>query len=512
MKLSTRLAGLVACSILGLILVAFLSLLTLRSLLLDDKRAEIQTVLGLAAASVKEFQAQEQGGKLSRDEAQAKAIDVLKTLRNGKTAYVWVRTTGALGLVLPNQADVGKVDFGKKLPDGRFDFQRYLDGLANQEIAYVQLMVKKPGTDVEVPKINGVVKIAGWDWVVGFGVWVDDVDEIFWRTAWSVIGLSLAVFVVLAFWAVRVSQGIYKTLGGEPHKAAQIAASIANGDLRRRDHETYRPGSLMESVSTTQASLNQLVNQVRKASENLETASIEIAQGNQDLSSRTESQASALEETAASMEELSSSVRQNADSAQVANQLAQNASQVAVRGGDVVTQVVETMKGIHESSKKIADIISVVDGIAFQTNILALNAAVEAARAGEQGRGFGVVASEVRSLAGRSAAAAKEINTLISASVEKVGSGSKLVEQAGATMSEMVESVKRVTLIMGEIATASHEQSAGIEQIDQAVTEMDNTTQQNAALVEQATATSELLQAQAGKLAEAGRQFKLGRV
>ncbi len=251
------------------------------------------------------------------------------------------------------------------------------------------------------------------------------------------------------------------------------------------------------------------VRTVREASMSLQLASSEIASGNNDLSARTEQQASALEETAASMEELGSTVRQNADNARQANQLAVSASTVAVQGGDVVAEVVETMKGINASSNKIADIISVIDGIAFQTNILALNAAVEAARAGEQGRGFAVVASEVRSLAGRSAEAAKEIKTLISASVERVEQGTLLVDKAGATMTEVVASIRRVTDIMGEISAASSEQSAGVGQVGEAVTQMDQATQQNAALVEEMAAAASALNAQAGELVNAVAVFKL---
>jgi methyl-accepting chemotaxis protein len=253
-----------------------------------------------------------------------------------------------------------------------------------------------------------------------------------------------------------------------------------------------------------------IVSSVRNNAESVATGSTEIAQGNHDLSARTESQASALEETAASMEELSATVKQNADSARQANQLAMSASMVAINGGEVVAQVVDTMKGINESSRKIADIISVIDGIAFQTNILALNAAVEAARAGEQGRGFAVVASEVRSLAGRSAEAAREIKNLINTSVERVEQGSILADKAGTTMTEVVNSIKRVTYIMGEISAASNEQALGVAQVGEAVTQMDHTTQQNAALVEEMAAAASSLKSQAQVLVKAVAVFRLG--
>jgi methyl-accepting chemotaxis protein len=299
-------------------------------------------------------------------------------------------------------------------------------------------------------------------------------------------------------------------VGGEPAQAAAVARSVAQGDLSLRVPVAANDNhSIMAALAQMSEYLVTIVAQVRASSDSIATGSSEIAQGNNDLSGRTEQQASSLEETAASMEQLSSTVKQNADNARQANQLALGASTVAVKGGQVVGEVVHTMKGINDSSKKIADIINVIDGIAFQTNILALNAAVEAARAGEQGRGFAVVASEVRSLAGRSADAAKEIKGLITASVERVEQGTALVDQAGATMSEVVASIKRVTDIMGEISAASTEQSAGVAQIGEAVSQMDQATQQNAALVEESAAAAESLKSQAEQLVQAVAVFKL---
>jgi methyl-accepting chemotaxis protein len=288
---------------------------------------------------------------------------------------------------------------------------------------------------------------------------------------------------------------------------------VADGDLSSRVLATGRNeiSLLLQALDRMSDRLTTAVSNVRQNSESVATASAQIAQGNQDLSERTEQQASALQETAASMEQLGSTVKQNADNARQANQLARGASAVAVKGGDVVGQVVQTMKGINDSSKKIADIISVIDGIAFQTNILALNAAVEAARAGEQGRGFAVVASEVRSLAQRSAAAAKEIKTLIGVSVERVEQGTALVDQAGSTMTEIVASIQRVTDIMGEIGAASIEQSRGVAQVGEAVSQMDQATQRNAALVEESAAAAESLKGQAQQLVQSVAVFKIVR-
>ncbi|MFP5505483.1 MAG: methyl-accepting chemotaxis protein [Gammaproteobacteria bacterium] len=324
---------------------------------------------------------------------------------------------------------------------------------------------------------------------------------------------NLSILVILAGVALAVAIGFLtiRAIARPLNEAVRVARSVAAGDLTQSIEVTSNDetGQLMRAMQDMNESLVGIVGQVRTGTETIAVASREIASGNASLSSRTESQASSLEETASSMEELTSTVKQNAENARQANQLVNSTAEIAARGGQVVGQVVHTMASIKESSRKISDIIGVIDGIAFQTNILALNAAVEAARAGEQGRGFAVVASEVRNLAQRSAGAAKEIKALIEDSVGKVDNGGKLVDEAGKTMDEIVGSVKRVTDIMSEIAAASQEQSMGIEQVNQAITQMDDVTQQNAALVEEAAAAAESLQDQAAKLAEAVSVFRL---
>jgi len=321
----------------------------------------------------------------------------------------------------------------------------------------------------------------------------------------------VALVVAIALGVLAFAWYIASVLQRRVAISQAVAERVRDGDLTVPVVDDARDefSPLLASLRDMQTSLTKVVGSVRQNAESVSTASSQIAQGNQDLSQRTEEQASALQETAASMEQLSSTVKQNADNAKQANQLALSASTVAIQGGEVVGQVVNTMKAINDSSKKIADIISVIDGIAFQTNILALNAAVEAARAGEQGRGFAVVATEVRSLAGRSAEAAKEIKSLINASVERVEQGTTLVDQAGVTMTEVVNSIKRVTDIMGEISSASAEQSAGVSQVGDAVSQMDQVTQQNAALVEESAAAAESLKGQALQLVQIVSVFKL---
>ncbi|MEO5932963.1 MAG: methyl-accepting chemotaxis protein [Duganella sp.] len=343
--------------------------------------------------------------------------------------------------------------------------------------------------------------------VKGMDQFAEEANDVADSASVWMITLSVAATLLALIAAHLLTRSIVLPL----RRALEVARTVAGGDLRTRFETCSKDetGQLLQALKEMNDSLKNIVGQVRAGTDTIATASTQIASGNQDLSSRTEQQASALEETASSMEEITSTVRENGDNARHANQMAVSASDVAVKGGAVVAKVIDTMGSITDSSRKIVDIIGVIDGIAFQTNILALNAAVEAARAGEQGRGFAVVATEVRNLAQRSASAAKEIKTLIGNSVEKVEMGSQLVNQAGTTMDEIVASVKRVTDIMAGIAVATQEQDTGIEQVNQAITEMDSVTQQNAALVEEAAAAAEALQDQAVSLAQLVSVFKL---
>ena len=324
------------------------------------------------------------------------------------------------------------------------------------------------------------------------------------------VGLALLATAIAVLCGVLITRGVLRALGAEPDALSKAASKVASGDLSSIAGAGAAPaGSVLASLSAMQQNLASIVTKVRGATDSISTGTSEIAMGNVDLSQRTEEQASALQQTAATMEEFTSTIRNNAENAKVADQLAINASAVATQGGEVVSKVVDTMKAINDSSRKISDIIGVIDGIAFQTNILALNAAVEAARAGEQGRGFAVVATEVRNLAQRSATAAKEIKALINESVEKVSMGTSLVDQAGRTMAEVVGAIKRVSDIVGEISSASAEQSSSVAQIGQAVNQMDQATQQNAALVEEGAAAAQSLELQAKQLTEAVQAFKL---
>jgi methyl-accepting chemotaxis protein len=397
--------------------------------------------------------------------------------------------------------------------DGRADLRAYVAGARGLVEAALNGTADAPmvdGFDALFTKLEGSMEKVGEAIEAEADAAATEKTATFARITVVLCAVIAAAGAWIGLCAFLFARALQARLGAEPAHLGVAAQRIAAGDLSPvAGAERAAMGSVMAAMAAMRDSLVGIVTQVRAASENIATGSTQIAQGNDDLSARTEQQAAALEETAASMAELGSTVKQNADNAKQANQLAQGASTVAVKGGEVVGQVVETMKGINDSSKKIADIISVIDGIAFQTNILALNAAVEAARAGEQGRGFAVVASEVRNLAQRSAEAAKEIKTLINASVERVEQGTALVDQAGTTMTEVVGAIKRVTDIVGEISAASTEQSAGVAQVGEAVSQMDQATQQNAALVEESAAAAESLRNQAQQLVQAVAVFKL---
>ena len=505
----TKLGIFTAFSITGLLLVALSLVFAQYQEGLEQRKTQVRHAVETASGALTWAQQQEASGQMTRAQAQTLAQQSIAAMRFGNGEYFWILDRQGVMLMHPIRPELqGKGPEAVRDPNGVLVTQEAARAAQDGGKGFFHYVWAKPGKDKAVDKVSYAQAFAPWGWIVVSGLYMDDVHDAF-RANLTRVGLwLLVVLLVIGGIAVLITSSIVDGV----RRCVQALDAIAQGDLSHSLHTTAKDeiGMLMRSLAQMQERIGSVVATVRQGSEGVATASAEIAQGNHDLSARTESQASALEQTAASMEELNATVRQNADNARQANQLAQNASSVAAQGGEVVANVVRTMREINDSSGKIADIIAVIDSIAFQTNILALNAAVEAARAGEQGRGFAVVAGEVRSLAQRSAEAAREIRQLIHASVERVEAGSSLVDRAGQTMAEVVRSIQRVTDIMGEISAASSEQSRGVAQVNEAVTQMDQSTQQNAALVEQMAAAAASLNQQAQELVSTVAVFRLG--
>jgi methyl-accepting chemotaxis protein len=481
-----------------------------RNVMLHERKESLRSAIDIADSIVKDYAAQVSKGTLTLEEAQKLAKSRLGVMRFGTEGYMTGFDENFIGLFNPNPAIIGKNLANNKDADNKFYVQEMKQLARNGNEAFVPYNYPHRDEKIPRPRIAYAKYFQPWGWTYYTGVFVEDVNNDFYADLQKMALYLALIGGALTLLTMMVIRSVKRSLGGEPDYASGIAAQIADGNLDLQvEVGANDSSSLLYMMRQMQQRLSATVIQIRQGTDSIHLGAREIAAGNLDLSSRTEQQAASLEETASSMEELTATVKQNADNARQAGQLAQSASDIAERGGDVVGQVVQTMQGITESSRKIADIIGVIDGIAFQTNILALNAAVEAARAGEQGRGFAVVASEVRSLAQRSAQAAKEIKGLIGDSVDRVSSGSQLVERAGATMDEVVVAVKRVTDIMGEISSASEEQSHGIAQVNDAITQMDQVTQQNAALVEQAAAAAGSLEEQARMLKSAVSAFSV---
>ncbi|MGF6243964.1 methyl-accepting chemotaxis protein [Paraburkholderia sp. GAS38] len=511
-RLKVRLWLAVAVMCMGILAIGLWGAFKARETMIAGREAELKSVVSVAYGVVNRYNELAAAGTLPLADAQRNALADLKAMHyDGSGGYLVITDAHAKVLMHGVRSELDGKDMSQFTdPTGHHVFQEGSDLAERNGEGFMNLQFMKPVTNKMAPKVNYVRLFKPWDWTIITGVFTDDIDAAFYLTLVQYVVAALFLCVAVSIVIGLIARSILRQLGGEPAYAAQIATRIADGELdvvvaTRNGDDT----SLLAAMQRMQLRLAQAIAQIRGGATLLSTVSGEIASGNADLSRRTEEQATALGETAASMEQITATVKQNADNARQASQLAHNASETAVRGGDVVGKVVETMHGISQSSLRIGDIIGVIEGIAFQTNILALNAAVEAARAGEEGRGFAVVAGEVRNLAQRSAAAAKEIKALIEESAAQIAGGSQFVERAGETMQEVVQAVRRVTDIMGEISAASVEQSSGIEQVNIAVASMDRTTQQNAALVEQASASAEVLKEQTAQLEAAIAVFTL---
>lgn len=495
----------------ALLIVTVVNAFDARNAQLDARRLDLADVTDMAVSIVADYAKQADAGKLSVDDAKAQAIARIDAQRYGATGYITIVRSDSVLIDHPISPKLNGKDMSafRDAKGGALYHDIAAAGSSAGGTGYLSYWWPKPGETVPSEKIGYVKRFAPWNWDFIAGAYMDDIQAQFYHTLERSAGMLVLLSVLVSFVASWVVRNVVRSIGGEPSAAAGIATQIASGDLAT--HIELRHGdasSLLFSLREMRNQLAATVGRIKHSAETITVASKEIAAGNLDLSSRTEEQAASLQQTAASMDELTKTVTQNADNAATASELAADASTIAARGGQVVNDVVEKMAGITVSSRKIGEIISVIEGIAFQTNILALNAAVEAARAGEEGRGFAVVAGEVRNLAQRSATAAKEIKVLIDQSVSQVGEGSTLAGKAGSTIGEVVDAVRRVTAIMNEISAASKEQSTGIGEVNLAIRQMDDVTQRNAALVEQAAAAAGSLDEQTEQLRSAVSVFR----
>ena len=512
MTLNQKLGSMIAVLWLGLVAIGFIGAWQSRTAMLDDRRDQLKALVAEGVSMTARFQSLAANKTISEDDAKKRALDALASMRYGTDGYISVNDSRPVMIMHPIKPALNGQNLANFAdPEGNKLFVNIVTaGNSTPEGGFINYLWSKPGSDKPVPKLSFANHFVPWDWYIVTGMYTDDLQRAFYASVlrWFTITAVLGVLASLAM--LLVLRSIKRELGGDPSVAVSAAQRIARGDLT-----TYVPlqagdsHSLMYALSAMQNGLVETVSRVRAGAENINAGASEIAAGNTDLSQRTEQQAAALVQTVSSMDEMTTNVKHNAESAMQAAKLADEASAVAQRGSGVVEEVIHTMTRITESAKQIAEIIGVIDGIAFQTNILALNAAVEAARAGEQGRAFAVVASEVRSLAQRSATAAKEIKALIQTSTDTVQEGASLASNAGATMGDIVSSVRRVNEILGNISHASNEQSSAIEQVNRAVGEMDQVTHQNAALVEEATAAAHSLKDQVDALREAIGSFSL---
>ncbi|MGK8206652.1 methyl-accepting chemotaxis protein [Burkholderia cenocepacia] len=476
-----------------------------RDVRLEERKSDLVHATQIALATIEFYAKRADAGELSAEQAQKQAMDVIRGLRYGEAGSGYFSIVNSKGVVLmyPFDASIQNKPLSELNPKAAAIVQQQIELAARTGSGFQRFDYPKEtsGVTTDAPRIAYVDTYRPWDWVINTSLFVDDIDSAFQANLLQSLGILALIALVLSGIVVALNRGIARTIGGEPGDAVEIAGRIAANDFTAAIATAPDDrGSLLYSMKRMQANLSGAINGIKASADSIASAAAQISAGDLDLSRRTEMQAASLQETAASMAELSSRVGQNTDNVRQASQVAVQAVQSAERCNGVVSQVVEAMGSIDASSGRIAEIVGIIESIAFQTNILALNAAVEAARAGEQGRGFAVVASEVRSLAQRSSSASKEIRDLIHESVGRVRGGVELVNAAGTSMAEIVQAISRVTALMEEIAAASVEQGHGIDQVNQAVSEMDRATQHNAAYVEEVAAAAQSLDDQSKQL------------